>query len=105
MKRPMEFALGLSAGIVGFIMAVIYGELFGGEYRDATELVTILVIIGLVGAILVDSKPKIAGILMIVGSLGVLFLKMAYALSFVLFLYAGVKTLLRHHIPSTSPSE
>lgn len=114
-ERTAEFILGLTGGIFGLL--VIPGLLFLGSlsvyFEGPGTLIAyaviggILSIVGLIGAAFVKSRPKIAGIIMIIcGFLG-LFVALGMWIGAILLLVAGIVALLRKEKkpePLTTPS-
>lgn len=113
-KRTVEFILGLIGGILGFLAAMAalaLGALAGGlgaaiDSEEAMQSGAFVItlgfaaivfsIIGIIGAALVKSKPKVSGVLMLVSAFGGLFsISMFYSLSFILLLIAGLMAILK----------
>lgn len=101
MKRTTEFVLGLIGGIFGILSAIV--ALFIGGVDAAfsstgtSDIVglgwsaVILSIVGIVGSVVVKSKAKFGGILMIISAIGGLIsISMFYILPAVLLLIGGL---------------
>ncbi|GAK40790.1 DUF4064 domain-containing protein [Paenibacillus urinalis] len=94
------FAMGLIAGIFGIIASIV-ALMIGGvdaAFSDSgTSSITglaisamIFSILGIIGSAMAKSKPKIAGIIMLVsGIAGFISISMFFILSGVLFVVAG----------------
>lgn len=104
--RTAEFVLGLLGGIFGLIAAVI--ALFIGGLGSALNLsgastisglgflAIVASIIGIVGAAIVKSKTKVAGILMIIAAVvGIVAVSMFYILPAILLAIAGILALVK----------
>ena len=113
-KRTVEFILGLIGGIFGFLGAILTILLGGlgaaiGEAAENQEvaqqgsgiialgfIAIIFAVIGIVGAALVKSKPKLGGGLMVVSAIGGLIsISLAYSLSFILLIIGGLMGILK----------
>jgi len=103
-SRTTELVLGLLGGIFGFFGAFFaigiggLGSAFGAS--GASDVVglgfaaIVFSILGIIGAVLVKSKSKTAGWLMIISAFGGLIsIGFAYLLSFVLLLIGGILAL------------
>ncbi len=103
-SRTLELVLGLLGGIFGFFGAIFalgvgsLGAAFGAS--GASDIIglgfaaIIFSIIGIIGAVIVKSKTKAAGWLMIVSAFGGLIsISFAYLLSFILLLIGGIMAL------------
>lgn len=103
-SRTVELVLGLLGGIFGFFGALFaigiggLGGAFGME--EASKVVglgfaaIVFSIIGIVGAVLVKSKTKIAGWLMVISAFGGLIsISWAFLLPFILLLIGGIMAL------------
>ncbi|RKJ65849.1 DUF4064 domain-containing protein [Butyricicoccus sp. 1XD8-22] len=106
MKRTPEFILGLLGGIFGFIGAIM--ALFIGGIDAAfsstgeSEVIglgwgaVLFSIIAIVGCILVRTKDKIGGILMLVAAVGgIICISLFYLIPAILLVIAGVMALVR----------
>ena len=104
-KRIAEFILGLIGGIIGFIAALFALAVGGlGKAFNATGASTISTlgwfgllfsILGIVGAVVVMSKPKLGGTFMVVSAIGGLIsISWFYSLSFILLLIGGLMGIL-----------
>lgn len=103
-SRTLELVLGLLGGIFGFfgaLFAISIGGL-GAAFNlsGASDVVRlgfaaiVFSILGIVGAVLVKSKTRIAGWLMIVSAFGGLIsISLAFLLSFILLLIGGIMAL------------
>ena len=106
MGRTTEFILGLIGGIFGFFGALI-ALMVGGigsvvKASGASSMMglgwgaIIFSIIGIVGATLVKSKPKLSGWIMIISAVGGLIcISLFYLLPFVLLLLGGLMALIK----------
>jgi len=114
-KRTGEMILGIIGGIFGIIAglaAVVIGgigETFGftkaSELYGLGALAIIASIIGIVGAVIVESKTRISGVLMIVAAvLGLIGVSFFYILPMILLGIAGILALLRKTEPETPMS-
>lgn len=94
------FAMGLIAGIFGIIsslfamflggVATAFGASSGETVTNLGWAALILSVVGIVGAAMAKSKPKLAGWLMIVAGIGGLIsVSMYYILSTILFVVGG----------------
>lgn len=103
-SRTTELVLGLLGGIFGFFGALFaigiggLGSAFGAS--GASDIVglgfaaIIFSILGIIGAVLVKSKSKTAGWLMIISAFGGLIsISFAYLLPFILLLIGGIMAL------------
>lgn len=99
------FAMGLIAGIFGIIasiMAMVIGGVDAAFSDSGTSQITGLAvsallfsILGIVGAAMTKSKPKVAGWLMLIsGVAGFISISMFYILSGVLFVVGGLMGIL-----------
>lgn len=80
MKRTTEFVLGLIGGIFGFIgafMALMIGGIDASFSSSGTSEIiglgwgaVFLSILAIIGSVLVKSKPKLGGILLIISAVG-----------------------------------
>lgn len=104
MNRTTEFVLGLIGGIFGFggaVFAVMFGavdEAVSGssEISNLGWAAMLFSVLAIVGAILVKSKPKLGGILMLVSGIGgFISIFVFYILSAVLLVIAGLMGVLR----------
>ncbi|KAA6451219.1 DUF4064 domain-containing protein [Bacillus swezeyi] len=106
MKRTTEFVLGLIGGIFGFIgafIALMIGGIDASFSSSGTSQIiglgwgaVFLSILGIVASVLVKSKPKLGGILLIVSAVGgFICIFMFYILPGVLLLIAGIMGLVR----------
>ncbi|EIJ79177.1 hypothetical protein PB1_16509 [Bacillus methanolicus PB1] len=106
MKRTTEFVLGLLGGIFGFIgafMALFIGGVDAAFSSSGTSEViglgwaaVILSILGIIGSVVVKSKAKFGGILMLISAIGgVISISMFYILPGVLLLIAGLMGIFR----------
>ncbi len=70
--RTGAMVLGIIGGVIAFLMGLLgYGL---GELADSTgfKLISLLIpIVGLIGAGIVKSKPKVGGILMLASMIGI----------------------------------
>ena len=100
-KRTTEFVLGLLGGIFGFfaaILALTFGGLGGAFGAEGASTIVGLgwsamafSILGIIGSVVVKSKAKVGGGIMIVSAVGgVVSISMFYILSFILLLIAGI---------------
>lgn len=105
-KRTAEFVLGLLGGIFGFFgafLGLIVGGIGSAFKASGASTISYLAgfaiifsIIGIVGAALVKSKPKLGGWFMIVSAVGGLIcISLFYLLPFVLLLIGGLMALIR----------
>ena len=104
-SRTTEFVLGLIGGIFGIfvgVFVIMFGELgrgFSGSSGGLTSsgiAVIILATLGIIGAAMVKSKPKIAGVLMLVAAIGGFIASFVfYILPAILLLIAGLMSLIR----------
>lgn len=103
-SRTVELVLGLLGGIFGFfgaLFAIGIGGLAGAfGASGASDVIglgfaaIIFSIIGIIGAVIVKSKTKAAGWLMIISAFGGLIsISFAYLLSFILLLIGGIMAL------------
>lgn len=93
------FAMGLIAGICGIIAALIsmfiggVAEAFGGNGSQIGGLgigALLFSILGIIGAVMIKSKPKLAGAFMLVAGIGGLIcISFFYILSAILFVIPG----------------
>lgn len=106
MSRTTEFVLGLIGGIFGFIgafMALFFGEIDAAFNEAGSSSLSglgwsavIFSILAIVGAVLVKSRPKLGGILMLVSAIGgFISIFMFYMLSAVLLLIGGLMGVLK----------
>lgn len=105
MSRTAEFVLGLIGAIFGFIGAIIVIFL-GGIDTALTGSTTIVFsawlalfmsIVGLVGAIMVRSKAKMGGILMIISAIaGIICIFVFYLVPGILLLIGGLMGFFRN---------
>ncbi|APH65937.1 DUF4064 domain-containing protein [Bacillus subtilis] len=106
MKRTTEFVLGLIGSIFGFFGAII--ALFVGgidasiNSTGTSEIIGLgwgavfLSILGIVASILVKSKPKLGGVLLIISGVGGLIcIFLFYLLPAVLLIIPGIMGLVR----------
>jgi len=110
-ERTAEFILGLLGGIIGILAvpgllimgAVIAG--FGGSFGlfGAAILGGILSVVALVGAAFVKSRPKIAGVIMLVCGLFGLFVALGLWIGALLLIVAGIVALIRKEKTSALP--
>ena len=105
-KRSVEFVLGLIGGIFGFLGSTFalaiggIGSAFGAKGASTISslgwLAIVFSILGIVGASMVNGKPKLGGLFMLVSAIGgVISISFYYLLSFVLLLIAGLMGLIR----------
>ena len=103
-SRAVELLLGLLCGIFGLFgafLAISMGRLGeASEVPEASEFIVlgyaaiVFSIIGIIGAVLVGSKTKTAGWLMIISAYGGLIsTSFSFLLPFMLILFGGIKTL------------
>ncbi|AJG57949.1 membrane protein [Bacillus thuringiensis] len=106
MKRTTEFVLGLIGGIFGvlcsFIPLLIGGMGAALEAEGANEIIGLgwgavfLSILGIVGAAMVKSKAKAAGIMMTIAAIGgFICISVVYLLPGILLLIAGLMGIFR----------
>jgi|SRR4051812_40212200 hypothetical protein len=106
MKRTTEFVLGLIGGIFGFFgafFALMMGGLDAAFSSTGTSDISalgwsavILSIIGILGSVVVKSKAKLGGCLMIVSAIGgVISISMFYILPAILLLIGGLMGLIK----------
>lgn len=106
MKRTAEFVLGLIGGIFGFIgaiLAITLGGIAGAFEVEGASSVSglgwdafILSIVGIIGCVIVRSKPKVGGILMLVAAVGgVICISLFYLVPGILLFIAGLMGLIR----------
>lgn len=94
------FAMGIIGGIFGILASILalfiggVGEAFGAE--DASSVTglgwgaLLLSILGIIGASISKSKPKLAGALMLVSGIGgFICISLFYLISGILFIVAG----------------
>src|SRR5699024_1345427 len=105
MKRTTEFVLGLIGGIFGFIGAIM--ALFVGgvdaAFSDGTSEVTglgwaafIFSILAIVGSVVVRSKAKAGGVLLLISAVGgIISISMFYLVPSVLIAIAGLMGVIR----------
>lgn len=105
-KRTAEFVLGLIGGILGFFGGLFILVLGGlGKMLNASGASTIssfgwfgllFAVLGIVGSVIVGSKYKLGGWLMLISAVGgVISLRWAYSLSFILLTISGLTALIR----------
>ncbi len=102
--------VGLAAGILGLVAAsfsytvhstvpehfVVYSA---SLFIESASLTLMFSIIGIIGALLLNRQPKIAGLFMITAAIGgFIFLTYSYFPSTILFLIAGIKGLFTKRI-------
>ena len=103
-SRTVELVLGLLGGIfglIGAITAIMFGGL--GQALNASGassivgagvMAIIFSIIGIVGAVIVKSRNKTAGYMMLISAFGGLIcISLAYVISFILLLIGGIMAL------------
>lgn len=106
MSRTTEFVLGLIGGIVGIIgsfFALFVGGVDAALSDTGTSsiigggwMAMFLSVLGIIGAVMVRGKPKVGGILMLIAAIGgFISIFMAYFLSGVLLLIAGLMGVFR----------
>lgn len=106
MKRTVEFIFGLIGGIIGFICALAalfiggIGEAFNAEGAETVGnlgvAAIVFSIIAIIGAALVKSKPKFAGVLFVISAIGgFISISMFYILPGILILIAGIMALFK----------
>lgn len=94
------FAMGLIAGIFGIFAALLammfggIGEAFGaegaGQITGLAIAALLFSILGIIGASISKSKPKLAGMLMLIsGIAGFICISLFYIISGILFIVAG----------------
>lgn len=102
MNRTVEFILGLFGGILGLFMALSF-IIIGGLFSGFAMLVIVVglagvvfSVLGIVGSIVVKSKPKKGGILMLISAVGgsICFI-LLYVLPGLLLLIAGLMGIIR----------
>lgn len=106
MNRTTEFVLGLIGGIFGFvgaIMALFIGEVDAAFSSSGSSTVTglgwaafLFSILAIIGSIVVKSKAKVGGILLIVSAIGgTISISMFYLIPAVFLLIAGLMGVFR----------
>ncbi|GAA0317495.1 DUF4064 domain-containing protein [Bacillus carboniphilus] len=106
MSRTTEFVLGLLGGIFGFFgafFALFVGGIDAAFNEAGTSELTglgfggiIFSILGIIGSVRVKSKPKQGGIIMLIAAIGGLIsISLAFLLSFILLLIAGLMGVFR----------
>ncbi|ATH92534.1 membrane protein [Bacillus glycinifermentans] len=111
MKRTTEFVLGLIGGIFGFFGA-IFALFIGGvdaAFNGSSEIIGLgwgaifFSILGIVASIVVKSKPKVGGVLLIISGVGgVISISMFYILPAVLLIIPGIMGLVRKDKTNTT---
>lgn len=106
MKRTTEFVLGLIGGIFGFLGA-FFALFIGGvdavlNSSGTSEIIglgwaaVVFSIVAIVGSVVVRSKAKVGGILLLVAGIGGLIsISFYYILPAVLQIIAGLMTLIK----------
>jgi len=106
MKRTTEFVLGLIGGIFGIIsgfIAMMIGGIGGAVGANGASTVghlgmaaILLSVLGIVGAVMMNSKAKIGAWFMVIASVGgFISVSMFYILPGILLIIAGLMGLLR----------
>ncbi|PWU70181.1 DUF4064 domain-containing protein [Gracilibacillus dipsosauri] len=106
MKRTTEFVLGLIGGFFGFIgaiLALFVGGIDAAFSSDGTSEITALgwlafffSALAIVGSVLVKSKAKAGGILLIISAIGgIISISMFYLVPAILIIIAGFMGLFR----------
>ncbi|GIP19944.1 DUF4064 domain-containing protein [Paenibacillus sp. J22TS3] len=106
------FAMGLIAGIFGIIasvLAMMVGGMDAAFSSTGTSQITglgisalLFSILGIVGAAMTKTKPKVAGWLMLIsGIAGFISIFMFYILSAVLFVVGGFMGILSKKVPQS----
>lgn len=106
MNRTAEFVLGLIGGIFGFIAAILalmVGGIDAAFSDSGTSEVTglgwaafLFSALAIVGSVVVRSKPKVGGILLIISAIGgFISIFMFYLISAVLIIIAGIMGVVR----------
>lgn len=104
MKRTAEFVLGLIGGIIGLFISlptfILMG--FAPVYDTITSIAwvtngiaTVLAIVAIVFACLVNKKTKLSGILMIITGVGLFLCNFLNIIPAILLLVAGIMSLAR----------
>lgn len=110
MNRTTEFVLGLIGGIFGFIgaiMALMVGGIDAAFSDNGTSEVTglgwgafLFSILAIVGSVVVKSKARLGGILLIVAAIGgVISISMFYLVPAVLIFIGGLMGVIRKDKP------
>jgi len=102
MNRTAEFILGLLGGIVGLFFSIGL-TILGGLLTDFEMIMMVIgllsvvfSILGIVGSIIVKSKPKKGGILMLISAVGgSVCLIQLFAMSWLFLLIAGLMGIFR----------
>lgn len=113
MKRTTEFVLGLIGGIFGIICA-FFALMIGGigaafEADGANSIIGLgwaavaLSILGIVGSVMVKSKAKAGGIMMLIAAVGgIICISAFYILPGILLLIGGLMGIFRKEKTSAS---
>lgn len=113
MKRTTEFVLGLIGGIFGILcafMALMIGGIGAAFEADGANSVIglgwaaiALSILGIVGSVMVKSKAKAGGIMMLIAAIGgIICISAFYILPGVLLLIGGLMGVFRKEKASAS---
>lgn len=104
MKRTAEFTLGLIGGILGVLISfptfIFMGfmpaiDSFSTIAWVTNAIATILAIIAIVFACLVNKKTKLSGIMMIITGIGLFLCNFFNIIPTILLLIAGIMSLVR----------
>ncbi|PGZ97119.1 hypothetical protein COE51_15155 [Bacillus pseudomycoides] len=113
MKRTTEFVLGLIGGIFGILcafMALMIGGIGAAFEADGANSIIglgwaaiALSILGIVGSVMVKSKAKVGGIMMLVAAIGgIICISAFYILPGILLLIGGLMGVFRKEKASAS---
>jgi len=91
MGKNTSFVLGLIGGILGFITAFFgfFLSIFASSIRSSVPWIFVFSTIGIIGSVIVRSKPKIGGIIMLISGLVIVIFSSLFGLLPMILLVLG----------------